>query len=247
MPSSDSGTEQRAHPQPAGTRTRRGMRTRDALVAAARRIFERDGYLDARIVDIAAEAGVATGSFYTHFASKEDVFAAVLARLQDEMLHAGVSDGGDDDSGSGSGSNGERKDLWRGVEDANRAYLESYRRNAGLMAAMEQAAAVDPQFVRVRLERSRVFIDRSAAAVARLQQSGLADPELDPDITARALSAMVSRLAYVTFVLGESAPFDTLIETVTRLWTNALRMPGTEPGTDLPCGPPHSGATPAGG
>ncbi|MEJ8672666.1 hypothetical protein WKI71_43070 [Streptomyces sp. MS1.AVA.1] len=93
------------------------------------------------------------------------------------------------------------------------------------MAAMEQAAAVDPQFVRVRLERSHVFIDRSAAAIARLQQSGLADPELDPDITARALSAMVSRLAYVTFVLGQSVPFDTLVGTVTRLWTNALRMP----------------------
>ncbi|MFF7973420.1 TetR family transcriptional regulator [Streptomyces sp. NPDC007905] len=191
------------------------MRTRDALVSAARRIFERDGYLDARIVDIAAEAKVATGSFYTHFASKDDVFAAVLARLQDEMLHAGVSDGGD----------GGHKDLWRGVEDANRAYLESYRRNAALMAAMEQAAAVDPQFLRLRLERSRVFIDRSAAAIARLQQSGLADPELDPDITARALSAMVSRLAYVTFALGESVPFDTLVGTVTRLWTNALRMP----------------------
>ncbi|WAZ26611.1 TetR/AcrR family transcriptional regulator [Streptomyces cinnabarinus] len=194
------------------------MRTRDGLVTAARRIFERDGYLDARIVDIAAEAKVATGSFYTHFSSKEDVFAAVLARLHDEMLHAGVSDGGDE-------SDGERKDLWRGVEDANRAYLESYRRNAGLMAAMEQAAAVDPQFVRVRLERSRVFIDRSAAAIARLQQSGLADPELDPEIAARALSAMVSRLAYATFALGESLPFDTLIDTVTKLWTNALRMP----------------------
>ncbi|MEU7061953.1 helix-turn-helix domain-containing protein [Streptomyces sp. NPDC046197] len=194
------------------------MRTRDALVAAARRIFERDGYLDARIADIAAEAKVATGSFYTHFASKEDVFAAVLARLQDEMLHAGVNDGGDDGDGG-------RKDLWQGVEDANRAYLESYRRNAGLMAAMEQAAAVDPQFVRVRLERSRVFTDRSAAAIARLQQLGLADPQLDPDITARALSAMVSRLAYVTFALGEPVPFDTLVETVTRLWTNALRMP----------------------
>ncbi|GGT44258.1 hypothetical protein GCM10010271_55270 [Streptomyces kurssanovii] len=211
---SDLGTGQPAQPRPAGTRTRRGKRTHDALVAAARRIFERDGYLDARIVDIAAEAKVATGSFYTHFSSKEDVFAAVLERLQDEMLHAGVSDGDD-----------ERKDLWRGVEDANRAYLESYRRNAGLMAAMEQAAAVDPRFVRVRLERSRVFIDRSAAAIAHLQQSGLADPELDPEITARALSAMVSRLAYATFALGESVPFDTLVETVTRLWTNALCMP----------------------
>ncbi|MGW0555784.1 TetR/AcrR family transcriptional regulator [Streptomyces sp. NPDC002926] len=200
-------------PAPRRTRrTRRGIRTRDALVAAARRIFERDGYLDARIVDIAAEAGVATGSFYTHFASKDDVFTTVLAELQDEMLHAGVSDG-------------TRKDLGRGVEDANRAYLEAYRRNAALMAAMEQAAAVDRRFLQLRLQRSQAFIDRSAAAITRLQKAGLADPALDPTVTARALSAMVSRMAYVTFAADQPVPFETLVETLTRLWTNALRMP----------------------
>ncbi|WP_443329918.1 TetR/AcrR family transcriptional regulator [Streptomyces sp. 8N706] len=193
-------------------RTRRGIRTRDALVAAARRIFERDGYLDARIVDIAAEAGVATGSFYTHFTSKEDVFTAVLTELQDEMLHAGVS-------------GGSRKELRRGVEEANRAYLESYRRNAALMAAMEQAAAVDRRFLQLRLQRSQAFIERSAAAITRLQEAGLADPALDPAVTARALNAMVSRMAYVTFATDQPVPFEALVETLTRLWVNALRMP----------------------
>ncbi|WP_197351521.1 TetR/AcrR family transcriptional regulator [Streptomyces bathyalis] len=205
-----------AEPAPSDTsaprRTPRGTRTRDALVAGARRIFERDGYLDSRIVDIAAEAGVATGSFYTHFASKDDVFAAVLADLQDEMLHAGVSDSS-------------RTELRLGVEEANRAYLESYRRNAALMAAMEQAAAVDRRFLQLRLQRSQAFIDRSAAAITRLQEAGLADPELDPAVTARALSAMVSRLAYVTFAADQPLPFETLVETLTRLWMNALRMP----------------------
>ncbi|MFF3322645.1 TetR/AcrR family transcriptional regulator [Streptomyces sp. NPDC002889] len=209
MPSPDHSAPEPTAPR----RTRRGIRTRDALVAAARRIFERDGYLDARIVDIAAEAGVATGSFYTHFPSKDEVFAAVLAELQDEMLHAGV----------GSGSHGE---LRRGVEAANRAYLESYRRNAALMAAMEQAAAVDRRFLQLRLERSQAFIDRSAAAITRLQEDGLADPALDAAVTARALSAMVSRMAYVTFAADQPVPFETLVETLTRLWTNALRMPG---------------------
>ncbi|MFK4227895.1 TetR/AcrR family transcriptional regulator [Streptomyces sp. NPDC019890] len=208
MPSLDHAPSEPSVPR----RTRRGMRTRDALVAAARRIFERDGYLDARIVDIAAEAGVATGSFYTHFASKDEVFAAVLAELQDEMLHAGVS-------------GGSRRELRRGVEDANRAYLESYRRNAALMAAMEQAAAVDRRFLQLRLQRSQAFIDRSAAAITRLQEAGLADPALDPAVTARALSAMVSRMAYVTFAADQPVPFEALVETLTRLWINALRMP----------------------
>lgn len=128
------------------------------------------------------------------------------------MLHAGVSDG-------------TRKDLGRGVEDANRAYLEAYRRNAALMAAMEKAAAVDRRFLQLRLQRSQAFIDRSAAAITRLQKAGLAGPALDPTVTACALSAMVSRMAYVTFAAGQPVPFETLVETLTRLWTNALRMP----------------------
>ena len=50
--------------------TRRGIRTRQALVEAARVVFERDGYLDARLSDITAEANCATGTFYTYFNDK---------------------------------------------------------------------------------------------------------------------------------------------------------------------------------
>jgi AcrR family transcriptional regulator len=65
----------------------RGLRSRAALVRAARAVFERDGFLEARIVDICAEAGIATGSFYTYFKTKEDAFAAVMAEVQEETLH----------------------------------------------------------------------------------------------------------------------------------------------------------------
>ena len=58
--------------------TARGMRTRAALVAAARRVFERDGYIDARVTDITREAACSTGNFYTYFAGKEEVVHAVL-------------------------------------------------------------------------------------------------------------------------------------------------------------------------
>ncbi len=62
--------------------TARGLRTRAALVAAARVVFERDGYLDARLSDITAEAKCSTGSFYTYFSSKEEILQAVLEASQ---------------------------------------------------------------------------------------------------------------------------------------------------------------------
>jgi len=189
----------------------RGTRTREALVQAARRVFERDGFLDARITDISAEAGVAAGSFYTYFTSKEDAFTAVMAQVEEEMLHPRLRELAD------------REHPAQVIEAANRAYLAAYRRNAKLMALMEQVSQVDEEFRRVRLQRTRAFGRRNAAAIARLQERGLADPELDPLLSAQALGAMVSRMAYLRYAeRSGSASAEVLVTTLTRLWVGAL-------------------------
>jgi AcrR family transcriptional regulator len=191
----------------------RGTRTREALVGAARRVFERDGYLDARITDIAGEAGVATGSFYTHFEDKRAAFAAVLAEVHEETLHPRLED------------DVSPEDPVTVIEAANRAYLKAYRRNAKLMGLMEQVALIDDDFRRLRLERARAFAERNAKSIRRLQSEGVADPTLDPRLAAAALDGMVSRMANMVFVHGARIPFEELVLTVTRLWANALRIP----------------------
>ena len=45
--------------------TTRGTRTRAALVAAARVVFERDGFIDSRLTDITKRGQVLHGTFYT--------------------------------------------------------------------------------------------------------------------------------------------------------------------------------------
>ena len=191
----------------------RGSRTRAALVAGAREVFERDGLLDARIADIASAAGVATGSFYTHFESKEDAFAAVIAEVHEETLHPRIEVPRDSD------------DPIAGIRAAHRAYLEAYRRNARLMALLEQASMVDDNFRRLRLQRADVLARRNAKSIKRLQAAGFADPTLDPLVTAHALNAMVSRMANLVYVHGEKIGFELLLSTLTQLWANALRIP----------------------
>jgi AcrR family transcriptional regulator len=189
----------------------RGARTRHVLVQAARRVFERDGFLDARITDITAEAGVAAGTFYTYFTSKDDAFAAVMEEVNEEMLHPRLREFAD------------RDDPVAVIDAANRAYIVAYRRNARLMALMEQVAQIDPDFRQLRLQRARAFVTRNAQAISKLQQRGRADPELDPQLAADALSVMVSRMAYLHYVLGfGTASPETLVRTLTRLWVNAL-------------------------
>src|SRR5215470_18419886 len=89
----------------AGTRVRRtqadrSAATRDALVAAARRLFAAEGFAEVPADAIVAAAGVTRGALYHQFADKAALFDAVLEaveadiarRLADEVAAAGLSD-----------------------------------------------------------------------------------------------------------------------------------------------------------
>src|SRR5579862_2369759 len=79
-----------------GTRRRssRGAQTRQRLVEAAKEVFERDGFLSARITDIAKTAGTSHGSFYSYFESKEQIFREVAAEQEVSLLaHLGPDHG----------------------------------------------------------------------------------------------------------------------------------------------------------
>jgi AcrR family transcriptional regulator len=73
----------------------RAERTREALLAAAQKIFARDGFEAARIEEIAAEAGRTRGAFYANFESKAAVFLALrndLARRGARELRQWIED-----------------------------------------------------------------------------------------------------------------------------------------------------------
>jgi AcrR family transcriptional regulator len=60
-------------------------RNRAALVVAARAVFAEMG-LDATLDDIAARAGVGTGTAYRHFRNKQEVAAEVLAVATEQIV-----------------------------------------------------------------------------------------------------------------------------------------------------------------
>jgi AcrR family transcriptional regulator len=69
---------------PANRLQRRKMRTRNALIRSAQR-FIAEGKLIVPILDITQAADVGMGSFYNHFSTKEELFAAAVADALDDM------------------------------------------------------------------------------------------------------------------------------------------------------------------
>ena len=195
--------------------TDRGRRTRAVLLGAAREVFERDGYLEARVADIARQARVAHGTFYTYFDSKREVFRAVMAVVRDEIAEAITVPGGE-----GPTNVVERLDL------TNRRFLDVYRRNRRLMLLFEQVATIDPEIGEYRQRSRRAHVDRIAAAIERLQRRGLADGELDARTAAAALVSMLTNFAYHWLAMGEDFDEELAKRTLTRLWAGAIGLRG---------------------
>jgi AcrR family transcriptional regulator len=193
--------------------TTKGLRTREDLVAAARRVFERDGYVDARVADIVAEAGVARGSLYTYFSSKQDVFLAVVREVGQQFRTAVAPSPDDADL-----------DAYEALDRSNRRYLEAYRANRVIWALVEQVATIDPEIHRIRLIGRQQHVDRVAKTILRWQERGLADLDIDAHATAGALVSMLSNFAYWSLAGGDRYDPEAAARTLTDIWARAVGL-----------------------
>ncbi|EUA06437.1 bacterial regulatory s, tetR family protein [Mycobacterium kansasii 732] len=75
-------TSSDGHAEPPNRLERRKQRTRTALVKAAQRLIA-EGKFNAPVLEITQAADVGMGSFYNHFDSKEQLFAAAVADVLD--------------------------------------------------------------------------------------------------------------------------------------------------------------------
>eukprot|EP01041_Mallomonas_annulata_P030324 gene30324-52438_t len=190
--------------------TPRGARTRARLLAAARSLFEENGYVATGVNEISAAAGVAYGTFYVYFSSKEDVFGEVLGDLHREVRAIAAAE---PHCGSDPASL---------IERANRGFFRAYQQTKGMQWVLAQATSMNPRQARERSEANRYWRERARRAITNWQIDGLVDRDIDAVYAANALGAMVDRFAYVWFVLGEDHDFETAVDQVTHLYCRAL-------------------------
>jgi AcrR family transcriptional regulator len=150
--------------------------TRERLLTAARELIEEGGYGAASVLAIADRAGVAAGTLYRHFASKEElfveVFRTVCAREEHAMRAAG-----------------DHLPAEATAQERLETVLATFARRALRNPRLAWALIAEPVDPRVDAERI-AYRARYAELIAAALAAGIAAgelPEQNVDLTAAAL------------------------------------------------------------
>lgn len=188
-------------------RTRRGRHTREAILAAAEAVIGEQGFSGAAIADITRRAGIAQGTFYIYFHSKDDIFRELILQMG-RLTRATLSEAV---AGAPDRLTAERQGL--------RAFLNFVAERPTLYKIVEEARFRDPEAYRDYFSTfARAYMQNlSAAAKAGEIREGNAE------IRAWALMGMAKTLGERYCLWESDADIDTIVTEVFDMLENGLR------------------------
>ena len=142
------------------------MRRREEILDAARRCFARFGYEGATVARLEQESGLSRGAIFNYFASKDDLFAALVERDQERLGRVWHGEG----YASAVRTIAADDPAWLGV------YVEAARR-----------IRTDPEFARRRRDAGA----SSAQAVHDWLEEARAREEIRTDLPAEAVGTFL--------------------------------------------------------
>jgi AcrR family transcriptional regulator len=177
----------RARRRPATSDQQKSQR-RDEIIAAAKKVFARNGFHDTTIADIAKEAELAYGSVYWYFDSKDDLFRQLIA-VEEYGLRTHVAV-----ALAKSGTQfGFAEAPFRASLRATFEFFDANPATAKLL--FRDAYALDSRFDKQLGGVYERFIDDIASLIAAAQDRGdvLAAP---PRLVAYMLTALIGHMAH---------------------------------------------------
>ena len=198
----------------------------ERLRTAAEQLFAERSYRRTSVAGICARAGIATGSFYAHFKSKADIFAAVVRGINAD-LRAAMS-----------AALAEAPDDQRARERAAfRAFFDMLSRRPWIDRIVRESEFVDPGLFREYYEHlARGY----ARGVRRAQLVGEVDARYDPEVIAYLYTGIGNFIGmrWADWTAGGQVPPDVL-DDMLEVLARGL-PPVSASGGRPPQAPPHA-------
>lgn len=169
---------------PLPSRTSLALDKREAILKAATQVFARRGYFQSQVADVARAAGVAAGTVYLYFRSKDDLLVTIFERTMRDTLAEGTA-------------------AMAGVTDSRERLRRIARLHLDRMGRDRDLAVV----FQVELRQSTKFMERFSATylreylglirdtIAEGQASGVFRRGVNPTIAAKALFGALDEMA----------------------------------------------------
>ena len=168
------------------------------LLAAAEELFGERSYHRTTVADICARAGMATGSFYSYFGSKAEIFAAVVRAINTDLRRAMRQ----------ALEHAERNQRAR--ERASfRVYFDMLSKRPWMDRIVRESEFIDPALFREYYEHlTRGY----ARGVRAAQLAGDVDPQYDPEVIAFAYTGIGNfvGMRWADWTSGGRVPEDVL-------------------------------------
>ena len=153
---------------PARTRIEKADDTRRALLRAAANVVGRYGYADASVIRITSEAGIAHGTFYNYFETRQHLFDQLLPVRGEEILNFIK----EQVAGKTTGLARERLRIT--------AYFEFCAKNPGFLRILNEAEIFAPRAFKEHMKRfSDGYIRALRRGIQRGEILGYTEQELE--------------------------------------------------------------------
>jgi AcrR family transcriptional regulator len=194
---------------------------RDRLLTAAVEVFASKGYTATRVSDIVREAGVAQGTFYLYFRSKQAIFEELIDTCFERLLAQTL----------GTYSLREVSRPEEVIEQARVLWLtvlQQCRQERALVTlSLREAFAAGPEVVARLQANYQQVIDGVAAYIEIAIERGLYR-RVDPHLAGWAIVGMLERAIHYAVFVNEQADLDQLAADLVRLELGGLLKDGWE-------------------
>ena len=195
-------------PKPNGT-----LDKRDAILKAATRVFAQRGFFQSQVADVARAAGIAAGTVYLYFRSKDDLLVSIFERTMKDTLAEGAA------------TVGEVTDPRERLRRIARLHLERMGRDRDTAIVFQVELRQSTKFMeRFSSTYLRDYLGIIRDTIAEGQRTGTFRQNFNPTIAAKALFGALDEMATNWVLTPRQYPLADQADEVIDLFLNGVTV-----------------------